>query len=182
MLENQLFNAFPNKKTKSENRLFSTLDPYLKKCGSPNKDYIISDTVGFIRNLPTSLVIAFRATLEEISFSDLIVHVVDISDENADEKADVVYKTLEALGVEIKNSDKIVEVHNKIDVSFRKRVAPFLKGLPKNKVFAISAEKKQGLKPFFRGIEQILYKKIFRENMILEVYETENIKWLYQIS
>ena len=175
-----LFNAFPNKKTKSENRLFSTLDPYLKKCGSPNKEYIISDTVGFIRNLPTSLVIAFRATLEEISYSDLIVHVVDISDENADEKADVVYKTLETLGVEIRNSNKIVEVHNKVDISFRKRSTPFLKGLPKNKVYSISAANKQGLTPFFRGIEQNLYKKLIKENIILDVYETEKIKWLYQ--
>ena len=175
-----LFNAFPNKKTKSENRLFSTLDPYLKKCGSPNKEYIISDTVGFIRNLPTSLVIAFRATLEEISYSDLIVHVVDISDENADEKADVVYKTLETLGVEIRNSNKIVEVHNKVDISFRKRSTPFLKGLPKNKVYSISAANKQGLNPFFRGIEQNLYKKLIKENIILDVYETEKIKWLYQ--
>ena len=175
-----LFNTFPNKKTKSENRLFSTLDPFLKKCGTPNREYIISDTVGFIRNLPTSLVIAFRATLEEISYSDLIVHVVDISDENADEKAEVVYKTLETLGVEIRNSNKIVEVHNKLDISFRKRATPFLKGLAKNKVFSISAENKQGLNPFFRGIEKTLFKKIIKENIILDVYETEKIKWLYQ--
>ena len=175
-----LFNAFPNKKTKSENRLFSTLDPYLKKCGPPNKEYIISDTVGFIRNLPTSLVIAFRATLEEIIYSDLIVHVVDISDENADKKAEVVYKTLEAIGLVIRNSNKIVEVHNKVDISFRKRASPFLKGLPKNKIFSISAEKKQGLKSFFRGIEQSLYKKIFKENIVLDACETEKIKWLYQ--
>ncbi len=175
-----LFNTFPNKKTKSENRLFSTLDPFLKKCGSPNKEYIISDTVGFIRNLPTSLVIAFRATLEEISYSSLIVHVVDISDEYADQKAEVVYKTLEKLGVDIRNSNKIVEVHNKLDISPRRRASPFLKGLPKNKIFSISAEKKLGLEDFFLGIEQNLYEEIIRENIILQTHETEKIKWLYQ--
>ena len=104
-----LFNAFPNKKTKAEDRLFSTLDPYLKKCGSHKKEYIISDTVGFIRDLPTSLVIAFRATLEEIGFSDLIVHVVDVSDEYADKNAEVVYNTLEALGVDTGDKNRIIE-------------------------------------------------------------------------
>ena len=175
-----LFNTFPNKKTKAENRLFSTLDPFLKKCGSPNKEYIISDTVGFIRNLPTSLVIAFRATLEEISYSDLIVHVVDVSDEYADLKAEVVYTTLEALGIDIRNSDKIIEVHNKIDVSVSQRAAPFLKGLPKNKVFSLSAEKKEGLDHFFQGIEQNLYKETIKENIILDARETEKIQWLYK--
>ena len=175
-----LFNTFPNKKTKAENRLFSTLDPFLKKCGSPNKEYIISDTVGFIRNLPTSLVIAFRATLEEISYSDLIVHVVDVSDEYADIKAEVVYSTLEALGIDIRNSDKLFEVHNKIDISLRQRVAPFLKGLPKKKVFSLSAEKKEGLDHFFKGIEQNLYKEIINENIILDARETVKIQWLYK--
>ena len=175
-----LFNTFPNKKTKAENRLFSTLDPFLKKCGSPNKEYIISDTVGFIRNLPTSLVIAFRATLEEISYSDLIVHVVDVSDEYADIKAEVVYSTLETLGIDTRNSDKIFEVHNKIDVSLRKRVVPFLKGLPKKKVFSLSAEKKEGLDHFFQGIEQNLYKETIKESIILDARETEKIQWLYK--
>ena len=175
-----LFNTFPNKKTKAENRLFSTLDPFLKKCGSPNKEYIISDTVGFIRNLPASLVTAFRATLEEISYSDLIVHVVDVSDEYADKKAEVVYTTLEKLGVDIRNSDKIFEVHNKIDVSDCQRAIPFLKGLPKNKVFSLSAEKKQGLEHFFQGIEQNLYKEIVKENIILDASESEKIQWLYK--
>ena len=175
-----LFNAFPNKKTKAENRLFSTLDPYLKKCGSHKKEYIISDTVGFIRDLPTSLVIAFRATLEEIRFSDLIVHVVDISDEYADKNAEVVYNTLEALGVDTGDKNRIIEVHNKIDISIRQRFQPFLKGLKKDKIFSISAKKKQGLESLFQGIESKLYKQIIQENIILDVSETEKIKWLYK--
>ncbi len=175
-----LFNAFPNKKTKAENRLFSTLDPYLKKCGSHKKEYIISDTVGFIRDLPTSLVIAFRATLEEISFSDLIVHVVDVSDELSDKNAEVVYNTLEALGVDTGDKNRIIEVHNKIDISVSQRFAPFLKGLEKNKIFPISAKKKQGLENLFQGIETKLYKKIIKENIILDASETEKIQWLYQ--
>ena len=65
-------------------------------------------------------------------------------------------------------------------LAFVKGFHLFYKGLPKNKVFSISAANKQGLKPFFRGIEQNLYKKIIEENIILDVYETEKIKWLYQ--
>ena len=175
-----LFNAFPNKKTKSENRLFSTLDPFLKKCGLPKKEYIISDTVGFIRNLPTSLVVAFRATLEEIGFSDLIVHVVDVSDEYADKNAEVVYSTLEELGVDTGNENRIIEVHNKIDISERQRFAPFLKSLTKNKIFSISAEKKRGLEKLFQGIEKSLYNHKVLENIILNANETEKLKWLFQ--
>ena len=144
-----LFNAFPNKKTKAENRLFSTLDPYLKKCGSHKKEYIISDTVGFIRDLPTSLVIAFRATLEEIGFSDLIVHVVDVSDEYADKNAEVVYNTLEALGVDTGDKNRIIEVHNKIDVSIHQRFPPFLKGLRKGQNFFYFCKKKTGSRESF---------------------------------
>ena len=175
-----LFNAFPNKKTKSENMLFSTLDPYLKKCGLPKREYIISDTVGFIRNLPTSLVIAFRATLEEISFSDLIVHVVDVSDENAEKNAEVVYSTLEALGIDTGSKNKIIEVHNKIDISSQQKFPPFLKVLHKKKIFTISAEKKQGLEQLFEGIEDNLYKHKIQENIMLNACETEKIQWLYE--
>ena len=175
-----LFNTFPNKKTSAQDRLFSTLDPFLKKCGLPNKEYIISDTVGFIRNLPTSLVVAFRATLEEINFSDLIVHVVDVSDDYAEKKAEVVYKTLEALGIDVLNSHRIVEVHNKIDISSRNSFVPFLKGLSRNKTFSISAEKKLGLDAFFLGIEKSLYRDKIQEDIILDANESEKIKWLYQ--
>ena len=152
----------------------------MKKCGLPKKEYIISDTVGFIRNLPTSLVIAFRATLEEIIFSDLIVHVVDVSDEYADKNAEVVYSTLEALGVDTGNKNKIIEAHNKIDISSQQRFPPFLKALPKKRIFSISAEKKQGLDQLFGGIEDNLYKHKIRENIILNAYETEKIQWLYE--
>ena len=175
-----LFNAFPNKKTKSENRLFSTLDPFLKKCGLPKNEYIISDTVGFIRNLPTSLVVAFRATLEEIVFSDLIVHVVDVSDEYADKNAEVVYSTLEELGVDIGNQNRIIEVHNKIDRCKKQRYGPFLKSLTKEKIFSISAEKKIGLKMLFQGIEKYLYKHKVLEKIILNSNETEKLKWLFE--
>mgnify|MGYP005620717791 CR=1 FL=1 len=92
----------------------------------------------------------------------------------------MVYDTLEALGVDTGDKNRIIEVHNKIDVSVRKRFPPFLKGLEKDKIFSISAKKRQGLENLFQGIENKLYKKIIKENVILGVNETEKIKWLYQ--
>ena len=89
------------------------------------KEYIISDTVGFIRDLPTSLVIAFRATLEEIGFSDLIVHVVDVSDEYADKNAEVVYNTLEALGVDTGDKKELLKFITKLTSVFAKDFHPF---------------------------------------------------------
>ena len=98
--------------------------------------------------------VAFRATLEEIGFSDLIVHVVDVSDEYAYKNAEVVYNTLEELGVDTANENRIIEVHNKIDISERQKFSPFLKSLSKDKIFSISAEKKRGLEKLFKGIEK----------------------------
>ena len=124
--------------------------------------------------------VAFRATLEEIGFSDIIVHVVDVSNEYADKNAEVVYNTLEELGVDTGNENRIIEVHNKIDISERQRFAPFLKSLTKNKIFSISAEKKRGLEMLFQGIEKSLYKHKVLENIILNANETEKLKWLFQ--
>ena len=92
----------------------------------------------------------------------------------------MVYNTLEALGVDTGDKNRIIEVHNKIDISVCQRFPPFLEGLKKDKVFSISAEKKQGLENLFQGIEMKLYKQIRQENIILGVSETEKIKWLYQ--
>jgi GTP-binding protein HflX len=175
-----LFNSFPNKKTKSENKLFSTLDPFMKRCGRLNKEYIISDTVGFIKNLPTSLIIAFRATLEEISYSDLIIHVVDVSEEDAEKKSEVVYRKLETLGIKTGEENNIVEVHNKIDLSTRQNFSPFLKGLPKQRIFSVSAKNGLGIKQLFRGIEELLYNKEVSEKIILDSSETDKIEWLYR--
>ena len=124
--------------------------------------------------------VAFRATLEEIGFSDLIVHVVDVSDEYAYKNAEVVYNTLEELGIDTANENRIIEVHNKIDISERQKFSPFLKSLSKDKIFSISAEKKRGLEKLFKGIEKNLYKHKVQESIILHVDETEKIKWLYK--
>lgn len=92
---------------------FATLDPTTRKIDLPEGySLFLTDTVGFIRNLPTHLIAAFRATLEEVAFADLVIHVVDVSHPGWEMQADTVVETLEELGA----ADKpILTVFNKID-------------------------------------------------------------------
>jgi GTP-binding protein HflX len=95
-----LMNALSGAGVLAENRLFATLDPVTRRVRlNDDEDALLTDTVGFIQKLPTSLVAAFRATLEELSDADLLLHVVDVTDHNAAEQAEAVEETLRSLGV-----------------------------------------------------------------------------------
>ena len=114
------------------------------------------------------------------SYSDLIVHVVDVSEEDAERKSEVVYRKLETLGIKTSDENNIIEVHNKIDLSTRQNFSPFLKGLPKQRIFSVSAKNGLGIKQLFRGIEELLYNKEVKEKIILDSSETDKIEWLYR--
>ncbi len=108
-----LFNQLTGANVFAEDQLFATLDPTLRKVTLPNSETIIlSDTVGFIRDLPHQLVAAFRATLEETLEADLLLHVVDLSDPEWEEQEQAVLETLRDL-----NADKkpMLTLYNKID-------------------------------------------------------------------
>lgn len=95
-----LLNRLTGADVLAEDRLFATLDPTTKRVQMKNgKEFLLTDTVGFIQKLPTTLVAAFRATLEEISESSLLVHVVDISHPLANQQIDAVDKVLAELDV-----------------------------------------------------------------------------------
>ena len=112
-----LFNTLTNAGIFAENLLFATLDPTLRRLKLPHgTEVILSDTVGFISDLPTHLVAAFRATLEEVIEASLILHVRDIAHEDSDAQAKDVETVLGQLGVEIGKSERIIEVWNKIDL------------------------------------------------------------------
>jgi GTP-binding protein HflX len=111
-----LFNALTNAEVFVDNRLFATLDPTLRKIVLPHgASAILSDTVGFVSDLPTMLVAAFRATLEEVLEADLILHVRDIAHADTEAQARDVAAVLSELGVDAKAPGKVVEVWNKID-------------------------------------------------------------------
>jgi GTP-binding protein HflX len=109
-----------------EDLLFATLDPLTRRIVLPGgREALLTDTVGFIQKLPTQLVAAFRATLEELAEADLLLHVVDITHPNAAEQAEAVERTLAEL--EVVDKPRIT-VFNKVDCLSRRDGAP-LRGL-----------------------------------------------------
>jgi GTPase len=111
-----LFNALTRAGVFADNRLFATLDPTLRKIELPHgSSAVLSDTVGFVSDLPTTLVAAFRATLEEVVEADLILHVRDIAHPDTEAQAADVAAVLAELDVDVKAPAKVVEVWNKID-------------------------------------------------------------------
>lgn len=111
-----LFNRLTSASVLSKDMLFATLDPTMRAIKLPSgQQAIMSDTVGFIRNLPTELVAAFGATLEEVVEADIILHVHDVSSDDWDVQHQTVNKTLESLGIN-PESDHVIHVFNKIDL------------------------------------------------------------------
>ena len=111
-----LFNQLTRASVRAEDLLFATLDPTLRGIKLPHGGRaILSDTVGFISELPTLLVAAFRATLEEVIEADVIAHVRDISHGEAEAQAEDVAKVLSDLGIDPLDSHRVIEVWNKID-------------------------------------------------------------------
>jgi len=114
-----LFNRLSRAKVLASDMLFATLDPTLRAVDLPHgARVILSDTVGFISDLPTMLVAAFRATLEEVVEADVILHVRDISHADADAQSHDVQNILHQLGIEVADGEgaaKLIEVWNKVD-------------------------------------------------------------------
>ena len=112
-----LFNRMTNADVRAEDLLFATLDPTMRAFKLPGFDKaILSDTVGFVSDLPTELVAAFRATLEEVESADLILHVRDIAHPDSDAQAADVAQVLATLGLDEAGSPPRIEVWNKLDL------------------------------------------------------------------
>ena len=107
-----LMNLLSKSEVFAENKLFATLDTTVRKVIIDNLPFLLSDTVGFIRKLPTDLIESFKSTLDEVREADLLVHVVDISHPDFEEQIKVVEKTLSDLGCADKPS---MILFNKID-------------------------------------------------------------------
>ncbi|MEA2528499.1 MAG: GTPase [Thermomicrobiales bacterium] len=153
-----LLNALTGAGVLAEDQLFATLDPTTRRTSLPSgRDVLITDTVGFINNLPTMLIAAFRATLEEINEASVIVHVLDITHPNAAEQADTVAKVLEELGADDKPT---VMALNKIDAlgadgEFSLDELTRELKLPAD-VVAVSARERLGLDDLLAKVEVLL--------------------------
>src|SRR5660397_28689 len=108
-----IMNLLSKSEVFAENKLFATLDTTVRKVVIRNLPFLLSDTVGFIRKLPTDLIESFKSTLDEVRESDLLVHIVDISHPNFEEQIKVVNETLR----ELKSFAKpLIIIFNKIDI------------------------------------------------------------------
>ncbi|MBS4960488.1 MAG: GTPase HflX [Clostridiales bacterium] len=139
----------------AEDKLFATLDTTTRTVELPGGTNILyTDTVGFIQKLPHHLIQAFRATLEELKFADILIHVVDASNEDRKEQMSVVYETLKSLGCEHK---PVITVFNKMDKNIE---LPLPEDQISRMTVSISAKNGMGLDTFLSVIETVL--KSFR--------------------
>ena len=181
-----LFNRLTSAEVLAKDMLFATLDPTMRGLKLPSgRSIILSDTVGFIADLPTQLVAAFRATLEEVLEADIILHVRDAAHEESDaQKADVL-KVLHELGVD-EDQRRLVEVLNKIDLlepDVRKAL------LARNKVtsrmltgeqMAVSAVTGAGLDMLTQSIDRLLGSQEQTMRLALGVDDGAGLAWAYE--
>ena len=153
-----LFNYLTDAGVFAKDLLFATLDPTMRKLELPNgQDVIFSDTGGFISDLPTHLVAAFRATLEQVNAADVIVHVRDISRDTHEKQAEDVISILSDLGIEYEEDKRIMEVWNKIDKLEDDGLADLLhKAKFKDRVAPLSALTGEGVNAFLELVADML--------------------------
>ena len=152
--------------------LFATLDVQLRKATLPsNADFLITDTVGFVSQIPHDLVEAFKATLEEVKYADLLLHVVDLSNEKHKLQMDTTNKVLSEIGIENK---KILYVFNKADkVNYECNVSvdsPFV---------MVSATKKYNLDKFYEMIEENIGKSRKKVEMLIPFADSDVLNKLH---
>jgi len=180
-----LFNRLTGGEMLEADMLFATLDPTLRAIKLPQgTSVIMSDTVGFISDLPTLLIAAFRATLEEVIEADVILHVRDISHPESEAQAGDVERVLEELGIEEKGRGRIIELWNKIDrldPEERARVANVAeraeRGAP---VVLASALTGEGLTTLAGAIEALLAERRPTYELTLAPEDGAGLSWLYR--
>ena len=177
-----LFNRLTGADVDVKDQVFATLDPTMRGLTLPSRRRVIlSDTVGFVSDLPHDLVAAFRATLEEVSEADLILHVRDISHaETAQQRRDV-HTVLAELGLEEKVKAGLVEVHNKLDLldqDTRDQLAATAERSAS--CVAISALRGEGLEPLLRLIDRELSADRRIVTPKINLTDGATIAWLYR--
>lgn len=158
----------------AEDKLFATLDTTTRKVELPGgTEIMLTDTVGFIQKLPHHLIQAFRATLEELKYADILLHVVDASNPNRQEHMQVVYQTLRDLGCQ---DTPVITVFNKMDCDVELPLPP---DTTARDTVQVSAAKGEGLEEMLLRVEKLL--QSFRKSMTALVPYTEGglIGWVH---
>ena len=177
-----LFNRLTGASVMAKDMLFATLDPTMRAIALPDgKRVILSDTVGFISDLPTQLVAAFRATLEEVLDADLILHVRDIAHPETEMQAENVRGILSDLGVDPTDEDRIREVWNKIDLLDLDNAAALKRTAGRTeRVSAISAATGEGVEALRHALADDLAEPVREETLHLRYDQGRERAWLFE--
>ncbi|MCC6949044.1 MAG: GTPase HflX [Bradyrhizobiaceae bacterium] len=180
-----LFNRLTAATVYAENLLFATLDPTLRAVELPHGTRaIFSDTVGFISELPTLLIAAFRATLEEVTEADVIVHVRDVAHEDAEAQALDVNEILRSLGVDADDAGRIVEVWNKtdlLDAEARERIENIVaRREPEQRPILVSALTGEGTDTLLAAIEDRVVAERPTLSLALDPADGAGLGWLHR--
>lgn len=153
-----LLNTLTNSNVHAEQRMFATLDPTSRRLRLPREqEVIINDTVGFIRDLPPDLIAAFRATLEEISDSDLLIHVIDASNPRLQQQTESVERILNDL--DLSHISRMI-VFNKADLIDEETIAALLRQASNEDAVAVSALQSKTLTPMLEKVGALLAKNL----------------------
>ena len=178
--KSSLFNRLTGAGVFAEDLLFATLDTTLRKLALPHgRQVMISDTVGFVSELPTTLVAAFRATLEEVTGADVILHVRDVANPDSAAQAQDVLKVLTELGVDPEKTP-IIEVWNKIDLLAERDILQTLG--PAGHVaasIAVSAQTGEGVDRLLEIVETTLGQKSKTYRVRIPHTNGADVGWLY---
>lgn len=178
-----LFNCLSSAGVFAENLLFATLDPTMRRIRLPEgREVILSDTVGFISDLPHELIMSFRATLEEVLEADVIVHVRDIANENSLAQKKDVLNVLKSLGLKnIENESGYIEVLNKIDLLDEARRRYLEENAARNaNVVPLSAVSGEGTERFLRLVEDKLSAGFRMVEVTTDAADGKLISWIYK--
>jgi GTP-binding protein HflX len=179
-----LFNRLTGAGVVAEDMLFATLDPTLRRLKLPHgTTMILSDTVGFISDLPTHLIAAFRATLEEVVEADLVLHLRDISDPDTAAQAEDVERILADLGVDASNQDRVIEVWNKVDLidaANRERLLEESADPERGPPIAVSAVTGEGIPALVELIEARLSGGLEQAVFDVPPQQLGMVDWLYR--
>ena len=182
-----LFNRLTKAEVLAQDMLFATLDPTLRALQLPHGGKVIlSDTVGFISDLPTMLVSAFRATLEEVVAADVILHVRDIAPEAAEAQGADVAAILSSLGVDPNDTRRLIEVWNKFDLLQPEQGQALLNTAQRrpvgNRPVVVSALTGAGMDDMMRAIEDRLAIGRILLDLTLAPTDGAGLHWLYENS
>ena len=176
-----LLQSLTDSKTYVADQLFATLDPLTRKTELPSgRKILFSDTVGFIQKLPTTLIAAFRATLEEVTEADLLLHVVDVSHPNMREHVEAVEDTLAT--IDMPNDVRRILVWNKSDL-YEESTPPVVDSVERYDATAlVSAHTGNGLEALLQTIEEVLVSALYQVELLIPYSDGDIVSMLYDLT